>query len=148
MEAKTRGKGEDQFFYRGQGKGVVLRSTQTRRPHLSEESWSAEDGASRSGLVKRCPIWEISFSDVDEGKHQKRSMKMQVAEVSRFLAGVKRMCVAGHVVFDEDGSSIFHKMTGEINQLREESGNYCSMFGFLSKVPRQVFTGSEEREPQ
>ena len=50
---------------------------------------------------------------------------MQVAEVSRPLASVKRICEAGHVVaFDEDGSFILNKMTGEINQLREESGNY------------------------
>ena len=52
---------------------------------------------------------------------------MQVAEVSRPLASVKRICETGHVlVFDEDGSFIFNKMTGEINQLREESGNYMS----------------------
>ena len=38
-------------------------------------------------------------------ENTKRSMKMQVAEVSRPLAGVKRVCEAGHVVvFDEDGS--------------------------------------------
>ena len=58
-------------------------------------------------------------------ENTKRSMKMQVAEVSRPLASVKRICEAGHVVvFDEDGSFLFNKMTGEINQLREESGNY------------------------
>ena len=58
-------------------------------------------------------------------ENTKRSMKMQVAEVSRNLASVKRMCEAGHVVvFDEDGSFTFNKMRGETNQLREESGNY------------------------
>ena len=28
------------------------------------------------------------------------------------------------MVFDEDGSFIYNKRTGELNQLREESGNY------------------------
>ena len=58
-------------------------------------------------------------------ENTKRSMKMQAAEVSRPLASVKRICEAGHVVvFDEDGSFIYNKTTGELNQLREESGNY------------------------
>ena len=45
---------------------------------------------------------------------------MQVAEVSRPLASVKR--IARPVTWW--CSIIFNKMTGEINQLREESGNY------------------------
>ena len=55
---------------------------------------------------------------------------MQAAEVTRPLASVKRICEAGHVVvFDEDGSYIYNKNTGETNYLREESGNY--MFDVL-----------------
>ena len=58
-------------------------------------------------------------------ENTKRLMKMQAAEVSRPLASVKRICEAGHiVVFDEDGSFIYSKGSGEINQLREEAGNY------------------------
>ena len=39
-------------------------------------------------------------------------MKIQVAEVSRPLAGGKRICEASHVVvFDEDDSFIFNKMS-------------------------------------
>ncbi len=54
-----------------------------------------------------------------------RSMKFQAAPVSRPLASVKRICRAGHrVVFDDEGSYIENKLTGEINWLREESGNY------------------------
>ena len=41
------------------------------------------------------------------------------------LASVKRICAAGHmVVFDEQGSFIYNKLTGELNALREEQGNY------------------------
>ena len=55
----------------------------------------------------------------------KRKMRMQAAEVSRPLASVKKICEAGHtVVFDETGSYLYHRATGEINYLREEGGNY------------------------
>ena len=55
----------------------------------------------------------------------KRKMKMQAAEVSKPLASVKRICEAGHtVVFDETGSFMCDKATGEVNYFREEGGNY------------------------
>ena len=54
-----------------------------------------------------------------------RSMTFQAAPVDRALGSVKRMCASGHVVvFDEDGSYVANKRTGEINWLREENGNY------------------------
>ena len=47
-------------------------------------------------------------------ENTKRSMKVQVAEVSRPLARVKRICEASHImVFDEDGTFISNKMAGE-----------------------------------
>ena len=54
-----------------------------------------------------------------------RGMTFQAAPVSKPLGSVKRICAAGHrVVFDEDGSYIENKTTGEINMLREDNGNY------------------------
>ena len=54
-----------------------------------------------------------------------RGMTFQAAPVSKPLGSVKRMCASGHrVVFDDDGSYIENKATGEINWLREEEGNY------------------------
>ena len=54
-----------------------------------------------------------------------RGMTFQAAPVSRALGSVKRQCSAGHrCVFDEEGSYIENKNTGEINWLREEDGNY------------------------
>ena len=54
-----------------------------------------------------------------------RTMKFQAAPVSRALGSVMRMCQSGHrCVFDEDGSYIVNKITGEINWLREENGNF------------------------
>jgi hypothetical protein len=54
-----------------------------------------------------------------------RSMTFQAAPVSRALGSVMRMCRAGHkCVFDDEGSYIENKNTGEVNWLREEDGNY------------------------
>ena len=50
-------------------------------------------------------------------------MTFQAAPVSKPLGSV--ICAAGHrVVFDEDGSYIENKTTGEMNMLREDNGNY------------------------
>jgi hypothetical protein len=54
-----------------------------------------------------------------------RGMTFQAAPVSKPLGSVKRICAANHrVVFDDDGSYIENKASGEINWLREEEGNY------------------------
>ena len=55
-----------------------------------------------------------------------RQMTMQVAEkVSKPLGSVSRICAAGHrVVFDDDGSYIEHKVTGQTSWLRQENGVY------------------------
>ena len=52
-------------------------------------------------------------------------MTFQAAPVDRALGSVKRMCSSGRiVVFDDDGSHVLNKMTGEVNWMREENGNY------------------------
>ena len=52
-------------------------------------------------------------------------MTFQAAPVTQALGSVKRICQSGHrVKFDEAGSYIENKMTGEVNKLREEEGNY------------------------
>ena len=52
-------------------------------------------------------------------------MTFQAAPVDRALGSVKRMCSSGHMVdFDDDGSYVLNKMTGEVNWMREESGSY------------------------
>ena len=52
-------------------------------------------------------------------------MKVTAAPVTKPRASVKKICQAGHkVIFDEEGSYIVHKQTGEVNALREEDGNY------------------------
>ena len=54
-----------------------------------------------------------------------RGMTFQAAPVKRPLGAVRRMCRSSHrVVFDDDGSYIMNKTTGEVNWMREEDGNY------------------------
>ena len=54
-----------------------------------------------------------------------RGMVMKASPVTKPLGSVKKICQAGHtVVFDDEGSSIMNKNTGEVNWLREEDGNY------------------------
>ena len=54
-----------------------------------------------------------------------RLMTFQAAPVAKLLGSVRKICAARHrVVFDDEGSYIQNKDTGEINWLREENGNY------------------------
>ena len=54
-----------------------------------------------------------------------RGMLMRAAPVSKPLASVKKICQAGHaVIFDDEGSFIINKTTGEMNWMREDDGNY------------------------
>ncbi len=65
-----------------------------------------------------------------------RSMTFQAAPVSRPLGSVMRMCRSGHrVVFDDEGSYVQNKVTGEINWLREENGNYMLDVWILPNEP-------------
>ena len=52
-------------------------------------------------------------------------MTFQAAPVDRTLGFVKKMRRSGQrVVFDDDGSYVYNKISGEVNWLREENGNY------------------------
>ena len=54
-----------------------------------------------------------------------RGMVFQAAGVAKPLGSVKKMMQAKHrVVFDEEGCYVENKITGEINLMREEEGNF------------------------
>ena len=54
-----------------------------------------------------------------------KGMTFCAAEVTKPLASVRRICANGHtVVFDEAGSYIYNKATGEYHEMREDGGNY------------------------
>jgi len=49
----------------------------------------------------------------------------QIANVSRTLQAVRALCKSGHaVVFDDDGSFLFNKHTGELNWINDDGANY------------------------
>ena len=73
-----------------------------------------------------------------------RGMLFKGAPVSKPLASVKRICAAGHVViFDDEGSFILNKRTGEMNAMREDSGNYM----LDSYVPPEYLVTAQEGNP-
>ena len=58
---QSKGKDKDQFFYKGQGKGVGALEYPDQEPYWSEESWSAEDVAwtpigAGSNVKTRCNV--------------------------------------------------------------------------------------------
>ena len=69
-------------------------------------------------------MWEKAFSaHTDTGLF--RHMTAQVMEVNKALLSVSRMVKAGNrVVFDEEGSYIEHKTSGEWIPLEERGGVY------------------------
>ena len=52
-------------------------------------------------------------------------MTMQVADVNKVLASVKRICEAGNTVsFDSNGGVIWNRATGKTTRLEERGGTY------------------------
>ena len=76
-----------------------------------------------------------------------RGMTFQAAPVAKALGSVKRMCSSGHiVVFEEGASYVLNLTTGEVNWIREESGNYmldvCGLYHPAQCHRSQVLAGS------
>ena len=98
-------------------------AAETVIPHmLVQDHAIQETDASRNGLnyasATGDPTRRTETAALQEGS------LFQAAPVDRALGSVKRMCSSGHmVVFDDDGSYVLNKMTGEVNWMREESGN-------------------------
>ena len=60
---------------------------------------------------------------------------VQIADVMKALDSVRRICEVGHrVVFDEDGSYVENKSTGERIDLANQGGSYV----FSLWVPRKT----------
>ena len=89
----------------------------------TEESRRGENFASATG--ESIPNLGLMQLPVVLREMNMKTIRMCAAPVTRPLASVKKICRAGHmVVFDDDGSHIYNKSTGEINLLREDDGNY------------------------
>ena len=116
-------------------------AAETVIPHqLVKQHPICETEASRSGLnyasATGDPIPNLGEQALpvmtEEGTV--RRMTFQAAPVSRPLGSVQRMCKSKHtVVFDEEGSFVVNKISGEINWMREENGNYMLDLWVLPK---------------
>jgi len=66
---------------------------------------------------------------------------LQVADVKKALGSVRRMCEAGNrVVFDDEGSYIENKGTGERVTLTKERGSYILSLWVPKKSQEQPFS--------
>ena len=87
-----------------------------------EASTSGMEYASAKGEEISKP-GEVMPVITSEGTEKK--MRMQATAVSRLLASVKQICEACRmVIFGDHVSYFYNKSTGEVNNLREESGNH------------------------
>ena len=65
-------------------------------------------------------------------------MDIQIADVKKTLGSVRRLCEAGNrVVFDNEGSYVANKHTGEKAMLVKERGSYVLSL-WVEREPRQI----------
>ena len=80
------------------------------------------------------------------------NMTVQICDVTKTLGSVRRMCEAGNrVIFDDDGSMIINKRTGQVTQIEKKpSGVYVLICGYTKArmrartrlTVRRVFPGA------
>ena len=118
-------------------------------PHmLVQDQATQETDASRNGLnyasATGDPIPNLGEQKLPLLTHEGslRAVTFQAAPVDRALGSVKRMCSSGHmVVFGDDGSYVLNMMTGEVNWMREESGN-CIIDLWVMQIKARVLRGN------
>ena len=85
----------------------------------------------------------VTFLGGDSGG---RGITAQICDVHRPLMSVKRMCKSGHrVVFDDEGSYIESKQTGEKLRIIEEDGEYLLDVWVKAKETNSATFGGQER---
>ena len=59
------------------------------------------------------------------GEGSSKILNFCAAEVTKPLPSVNKICSTGHIcVFDDEGSYIYNKNSGEYTKIREDSGSY------------------------
>ena len=115
-------------------------ATETVVPEDALQAVETREGAaSRRGVeyeiatgTKIPNLGEKRFESVSEGGSV-RSITAQVCEVNKALMSVKKVMSSGNrVVFDDEGSYIQSKTTGEVMWLREDKGMFMIKL-FVSK---------------
>ena len=97
----------------------------------TKESWGSKHGQSYEVAngdeidnegEKRFVLHMITVDGADSGGN---GMAAQICKVHRPLMSVKKICRNGQrVVFDDEGSYVENKMTGERIQVLEQDGEY------------------------
>ena len=128
----------------GAGETVMNEDDLTEVP--TKESWGSKHGQKYEVANGAVIENEGEKEFVGHVKAQNGSMKMwsarltrtQVAGVHRPLMSVKKMCRAGHtVVFDDEGSFVQDKATGDRMQIEEVDGEYVLETWVEVGFPRQ-----------
>ena len=98
---------------------------------VTRESWGSKRGqsyevANGDEIPNQGEKKFVAYMTTVEGRDSEgRGVTAQVCDVHRPLMSVKKMCKAGHrVIFDEEGSYIESKETGERLRIVEEDGEY------------------------
>ena len=101
-------------------------------PHVAAAVERRENNASRNGMYYRAanggqlPNMGEKVIDGLTDDWEKAKVTVQVAEVTKVLGSVSKICEAGNrVVFDEGGSYIESKSTGRRTKLEKDKGVYC-----------------------
>ena len=97
----------------------------------TKESWGSKHGqayevANGAEIDNKGEKKFIAYmTTVDGQSSEGKGITAQVCDVHRPLMSVKKMCKVGHRdVFDEEGSYVENKKTGEIITITEEDGDY------------------------
>ena len=110
-------------------------------PDATGEHATQESPASKRGVQYEdasgnwIPNLGEKFVPVVTSEGTVRGYHTQIADVSKPLSSVRSMNKAHQtVVFDEDGSFIFNKVSGELNWLRDDGTNFLLDMWVMPKV--------------
>ena len=111
------------------GSGRVTQSSKTEASHMGMFYRAANDTKIAIHGKKAVKEYTKEGSDI--------CMDIQIADVKKTLESVGRLCEAGNtVVFDDDGSYVENKRTGEKAMLVKERRSYVLSF-WVERGPKQ-----------
>ena len=144
--------GRSQNYGRLWGSGHS-RTTNSGKGHSTggDRSFKAREMLPSRQRHQNCNPWEENICGYT-AEGTKLGIDVQIAEVKKTLGSVRRICEAGNrVVFDEDGSYVENKSSGEKTALTKERARTCSPCGCLgNQTPSNrsgLFRG-RENEPR
>ena len=114
----------------------------------TKESWGSKRGqsyevANGDEIPNQGEKKFVGYMATVEGRESEgRGVTAQVCDVHRPLMSVKKMCKSGHrVIFDEEGSYVENKESGEQLRILEEDGEYLLDVWIKTKGEEPTFGG-------